>query len=67
MNHEAEAEIERLCNEWLNSRDVTWVGQLRAAMLWAYKDAAYICRKGPFLADRQDCAVAIEARAREVG
>ena len=69
MNADAEAEIERLRgmiylegaddNPWITGRSEA----LRAAMEWAYKDAAFICRKGPFIGDRQDCAMAIEARA----
>ena len=66
MNADAEAEIERLMEKYFHAQygcDPAVRPSLRAAMEWAYKDAAFICRKGPFIGDRQDCAMAIEARA----
>ncbi len=71
LSPEAEAEIERL-DKLIGADQSEWEGHngdrtehLRAAMVWAYRDAAYICRKGPFMGDRQTCADMIDKRANK--
>ena len=65
MNKDAEAEIERLAQYTCGSRG----GDqeiLRAAMEWAYRDAARICRESNSL-NKFACAYAIQKQSGIAG
>lgn len=74
MSPEAEAEVDRLTRAMFDL-DPNLVGEelaeetdrlFRAAMTWAYRDAARVCREmGPRYVNRERYAAAIESRLDE--